>query len=444
MIQSILDFDINKLFGTKCLIYLIFSSLFIVSLLNQWVLLGWMIIIPFAFVYKYGLNDGFLLTLLVYQLRQMCNNEILSVPITSVPICQIVYYIVILIISVYFIIHINTERTTVSIIYYLLLFSIYTVISSSINSSYPVVAFFKTFLYIIPFIGILCGISNSQRNDWIDIIFILLCSYFVLNLIFIPNHDAYLHSTRELFRGISAHSNQLGFLCVLFQAIIWTIYKNMNVLTFILTASNFIILYLTMARGQIIAILLLSLIYFLTYNINLQQKAILVVLFLIILVLFHAELMNIFTDIMNSKYKTQSSNAFVVSRQGQFERIFDQFKSNPLMGTGFNVPYVKGLRDTSFYFSLPVEDGNLFFALLCQSGIIGFILFFLAYGRIFINGKGALLFFSPILICISEMTFFSTNNVGILLYFFYAIYISNGVDEHLKRNIHSQSAKQYI
>ncbi len=434
MIQSVLDFDLKRLFSEKSLYFLTFAVIFAISLLNKWLLITWLIITPVFFIFKYGVNDGFLMTLLVYQFRQMCNNQDLCIPITTVPIGQLIYYIVIIVSSFYFILHVNTEKIDRGIFYLLVLFSVYAALSSFVNSSYPIVALFKIILYAIPFIGTICGVSNSKRTDWVNLIFILLCSFMTLNLIFISNNDAYLHSKLELFRGLSAHSNQLGFLCVLFQAIIWTKYNNIDLSTIIISILNLIILCLTMARGQIIAFLILAVIFLLTCKIDIQKKAMLIIFLMIIAVIFSSRLMDIFIEFMNSKYRTSGSNVFSASRGEQFERIMNQFWNNPLTGTGFNVPFIKGVRDSSFYFSLPTEDGNLFFALLCQTGIIGLVLFTLAYGRIFINGKGTLLFFSPILICISEMTFFSTNNVGLLLYFFYAIFINNGVKELFRGN----------
>lgn len=115
------------------------------------------------------------------------------------------------------------------------------------------------------------------------------------------------------------------------------------------------------------------------------------------------------------------------SREDQYEVFLTKFSNNPLIGSGFMVPYVEDLWSWSFSFSLLVESGNLFYAVLGDLGIIGFLLFLVTYGFIYFSGSKkqgrALLFFAPIFINMGEMVFFSTNNNAIILYVMIAAFL---------------------
>lgn len=120
------------------------------------------------------------------------------------------------------------------------------------------------------------------------------------------------------------------------------------------------------------------------------------------------------------------------SRDFLIEKNISRFLSNPFLGTGFNVPYVQGLKDYSFSFDLIVENGSFYSAILGDIGIVGCALFIIAYGVIFKLGfkRGSLiLFLMPFIVTAAEAMFFSTNNMAILFYFSFGIYLANSLED---------------
>jgi hypothetical protein len=143
-------------------------------------------------------------------------------------------------------------------------------------------------------------------------------------------------------------------------------------------------------------------------------------------------LLTITTDVTDSirniMFKGHFDSLFY-SRTNQIGRNLERFFSHPLIGTGFNVPYNQELRSWAFSFEMVVENGNIILAILADTGIFGMILFILAYAKLYFAGRGMLstIFFVPFAVSMGEMSFFSTNNFGIIMYFMLAIFLADGI-----------------
>ena len=113
------------------------------------------------------------------------------------------------------------------------------------------------------------------------------------------------------------------------------------------------------------------------------------------------------------------------SRMGQIGRFQQKFEAHPFFGTGFMVPYKEGLVSYTMNFDLYVEQGNVFLAVLSELGILGIIYWAIMNVWLFIEGNKNYihLFAAPFIISSGEMVFFSTNSLGTILCFLFAIYL---------------------
>lgn len=144
---------------------------------------------------------------------------------------------------------------------------------------------------------------------------------------------------------------------------------------------------------------------------------------------FVPDLLEIFYDFL-AKGTDGIVESVIASRGGLTENLLGNFYSRPLIGTGFAVPvlpYRLYIISTEFV----VEPGNLFFAVLSYGGIIGFLLF--SYYMLTILWSNLRYFkeliylpLATILVSMGEMVFFSSNNLGPILYMFLAVYAFYG------------------
>ena len=77
------------------------------------------------------------------------------------------------------------------------------------------------------------------------------------------------------------------------------------------------------------------------------------------------------------------------------------------------------------------RDGQQVFVMLAFMVLPLVLLFVFTYSLIYIKGDKSMpiLFFAPFLISMGEMAFFSTNSYGLIMYFFIAIYLIDGIKE---------------
>ena len=403
--------------------YFFFCFLFLLSFINNVMLSGWLIFIT-LFLTCVKKSQGAIIAFLWIQLRSLMNPGI-AVSISSVAILK---WLCIFYLSIYLLVLFRYKsRAYLKILPYFVFFALYLVIVQFFVSSYPIVSLFKIIAWIIPFLAIVKGITANSAINWIYMINRLLGILIFGSLLTIPFNFAYLRNGHAL-QGLLNHPNMFGIVIVLFLAGWMFEHKNkLSLATIVVAGLSFILIYLSESRTSLISAVILCFAYIFFSNIRCGIKIIILILLLI------AGLFIIFTEnsIKNIivEFLLKGGTGFsdiVNSREDQISANISRYLENPILGTGFSVPYVKGVISYSFSFDLIVENGNIIFALLGDIGILGSLFFLFCYARILFLGKPSsfVLFLAPFLICLGEMVFFSTNNLAPLLYMFFAIYMS--------------------
>lgn len=403
--------------------YSIDLFLFLLSFFNSYILMIWLVTLVIYKVLKLRI-EGAIEALILIQLRSVLNPGI-AVDISEASIIKWICVFALsffLFCSCYYL----SSRRIKSTIWIIILFSAYLAVSSLLTSSYPTVAVFKVVSYAFPFVSIILGIFNSKQIVWIKRINFFLGILILFSFVTIPIPIAYLRNGR-FFQGLTNHPNMFGILTALFLAgVFFQQYKKFSLSTAAIFVMCLVMLWFSRSRTGMLSSIVFFIIYILCLEISTIKKIVLS-LFITSIVFSVAVIYGgktVWDYIQEFLYKGYE-DSIVYSRLGIIDWGLARFKTNPWLGTGFNVPYEKGVRDFGFSFDLIVENGNLFLALLGDAGIIGALLFLVCYGNIFKKGKGVVLFLAPILISLGEMTFFSTNNIGIILYLYYGIYLAN-------------------
>jgi len=329
--------------------------------------------------------------------------------------------------------NIRVRKNINKILFPVILYLIYSSVSSFISSSLPLVSLMKIFSYGFVFIGVLIGVYITfHEYDWIAWLHKLLLSIIILSLILYGLGLGFHPTNLSLFRGAVNHPNILGTTVVLFIALNIAIlqlgnHKN-HFIYHLLIIISLIIIWWSRARTSLIAAVFLLITYILLLNKDLLKKAALIDIFLIIsicILFFTPDLLNILSNFL-AKGNEDIVESVIASRGAQIEGLINNFYKSPIIGTGFAVPvlpYRSYIISTQFV----VEPGNLFFAVLSYGGIIGLLLFIYYMVSILLSNRQYFkeLIYLPlatILVSMGEMVFFSTNNMGPILYMFLAIY----------------------
>lgn len=312
--------------------------------------------------------------------------------------------------------------------YWIILFSIYNIITAFLFSSLPMVAVAKIFSYIFVFIAVLIGIAYTNKYvNWIEWMFKLLFLLIIPSILIINTKIAYLRNGRG-FQGFTNQPNMFGILSVLFIAVTLAYIKiyNKDKNYYLIVALSFFMIILSKSRTSFISSSVIILLYLLFLEKEKIFKFILADFFSAFLIISLIIEQDIIKPFINFMYK-HSNNNILSSRINQVSGLLNNFLERPLFGNGFLVPV---LPYRSFGFSLDyiVEPGNLLLSLLSYSGIIGFIIFSIFILKLILSNKNNLnkliyLPLSTLMISMGEMVFFSTNNIGIWLYMFIAIYV---------------------
>ncbi|WP_162607482.1 O-antigen polymerase [Thomasclavelia spiroformis] len=316
---------------------------------------------------------------------------------------------------------------------------IYVLIISLIFSGYPTISIFKYFSYCFPFISIMYGIiCTAKKINWLNHLYYLFTILIIGSLLSIPFPYAY-YSSRNWFAGLTNQSNMFGILAAMYVAILLTkLMKEKSKFLFFNLIITICMAWMSNSRTGMLSIVLCLIIYII-YEIFLRVNIKLLALILISIFIITVTPLSNFvqssisaflfkgsdsTEIINSN---NISNIFS-SREGQKNTFLEKYEKNKIFGTGFQVPINENHRDWSLNFSTIVEPGNLLYAVIGDIGLIGFFIFTILYFTIFIskiNIKKILLFIIPFAISSGEMVFFSTNNIAIILYVLFGIYLSN-------------------
>lgn len=329
------------------------------------------------------------------------------------------------------------NATTHTFIFLETFFCIYICIISFFNSTYPLVSIFKCFSYGFVFICVVVGISCSEIFvDWSMVLYRYLTALMLGSLIISPLPVSY-YSNAHWFMGATNQSQMFGITAVIYSAfaLLQIMKGNRSLFQYLMIISVMVLTFFSGSRTGLIATILCVLYGYYIEVIKNRRLNVLVVSVLIMLIVlfFYAEpAQEIFRNfILKDAFGTSTSditiNSITASRRGQYEIFLNKFDNNKWIGSGFMVPYVAGVQSWEFSFGLLVENGNLFYSILGDLGIVGFLFFIFVYGYIWVEGEKKdgriVLFVAPFLVCMGEMIFFSTNNNAILLYVMFAIFL---------------------
>lgn len=313
------------------------------------------------------------------------------------------------------------------IIFPVVLYLVYSALSSFIFSNLPIVALMKILSYGFIFIGMLIGIYNTINYfDWIDWIYKQLLLIVIFSIPLIPFEVGYLIS-RISFQGITNQPNMFGIILVLFivvNIVMLQLNKHkMAIIGHLLNILSFFLIWQSNSRTSLISALVLIIVYLLLSNLNLLKKGLVLiaVTIFILLILINTDILS---ELQGFIYK--GADDLLYSRAGQISTLTESIEANPLFGTGFAVP-VLPYRSYAISTEFIVEPGNLILSVLAYGGIIGFIIFNLYMLNIILSNARNFryLIFLPlatVMISMGEMVFFSSNNIGPWLYMFIGIY----------------------
>lgn len=404
---------------------------FIVSLVNNTALLVITFLAPIIFIVFFK-QRGALLSFVFIQLRSILNPGLFS---QYEGTASIVKWGMIFLLSLYLIVNCLSQlknRKIKDVVFWTSIFGLYCILSSLYVSSYPTVATFKTISYVVPYISIILGIHSVNDGDWIKRFITPLGVLLLLSILVFRSSVGY-YRNGVAFQGLFSHPNVFGVMLALFVAGFLYVEKKLEVRQIVTVAIAMFLAITSESRTGILSIVIAVIVYLLT----LQMKTV-VRVFLIAALSLAIVLLIMITDVTDSIYEILFKghyDSLFYSRTNQIGQNIERFLAHPITGTGFNVPYYQGTQNWSFSFDMVVENGNIILALLADTGIIGTVLFFVAYSKLYLSGRGMLatIFFVPFIVSMGEMSFFSTNNFGIIMYFMLAVFLSDGI-----KNKHSQ------
>ncbi|WP_270912384.1 O-antigen ligase family protein [Staphylococcus saprophyticus] len=302
---------------------------------------------------------------------------------------------------------------------------------SFIGTDYYVMSFLKTLNYFVPLLIIVSLITLISEKEkflfWFSNIFkIMIC----ISLLLIKSPIGYLRNGFS-FQGIFNHPNLFGIILVLgiLTILIEMAVKNkISIMNIIIVLLGVYELILSNSRTSLLSFVVCLIIFFMFSNIKKSIKIIsIITTFLIGILVYIIPTTNNF--ITNYIQKGQSSDEILLSRYGQIDNTLYVLQNSPVFGIGFGIPVNRTSLELN---SFTYEAGNLFFGLLSYVGILGlciyiFYLIYVIFIQKSINNLMLSLFLGSILINMGELVMFSSNNVGIICYVIWGIYIQESM-----------------
>lgn len=305
------------------------------------------------------------------------------------------------------------------------LFGLSALVSVIFWGSYPVAGIIKVVSFLLVLVSVILAAVDCRVNfDLETYVYHYLGCFMVVSFLVIPFSGAYMiGSTGMLFRGIWDHPNDFGVLCVLFLTLMMVRNKEIKSLHYILICVVFIMIYLSNARGAMIAACVIFVIFFMRFSKGKERLMMGGIIAICLLALTFTSFRN---DITKFFLKNHSSSIVSLemfsSREELTELATERFDSNPIMGRGLLIPYEQGIRNYTTSVE-GIEPGNLFLELLAGTGVVGTVLFgvMLLHFLISSMGQRKLYVLAIVLASISEVSFFSVNNYGCLFYLLLAL-----------------------
>ena len=322
------------------------------------------------------------------------------------------------------------NRKVSSVLICAFLFAFFALLSSLLNSSYPVVAVLKIFSFVVPFVAVLCGVTATREYRWKEYFVVLFGMLFAVSFVLIP-FDRFRIVNAD-FQGVFNHVNCCGIVGALYIAVLLHLdtFKKYTKIRAIILILTLIMIYLSASRTGLFSALLTIAFY---YAFSKESKAakVLLTLGISVLLLFFvlASRSSLLSDILETAnefiYKSNAESIWS-SRSKAIAVAKEKFANSNLFGSGFMVPWMQGFTSYELSFDLVVEPGNIVWSILGDTGIVGAVLFVLLIINIFSHGEKRNLFLliAALSINMGEMVFFSSNNMAILVWFVIALYLS--------------------
>lgn len=404
----------------------LFFGLFFISFFHS--VLCTLFYISLLYYYRFGIK-GCIKVLILSTIRGVLNPALASVALGAN-----LKLLIILVTSVLIIIYAKPKekerRKLNNVINVVVLYCIFSAVSSFIFSSYPITAFFKIVSFVLPFIAVLKGIAVTYESyDWMEYFCGIFFTLFVVSFLLIP-FDSFRIVNAD-FQGAFNHVNIFGILAALFIVVILEskIFFRGKRLRYIVILAVLYMIYLSASRTGFAVALLVLLMNFITSKKKVENKIVFLfflfcALILLLIIVPDNMLQTIQKNVVEFIWKNNADSLWE-SREQLIEVAKQKYEAHPIFGSGFMIPYIEGKWDLGLYLGLQVEPGNIFWAVLGDTGIIGSILFTIFILTICLQGKLAdiHMLIGVIGVNMGEMVFFSSNNISILLYFLIALYI---------------------
>lgn len=405
---------------------ILFIVLFFLSFISSGI--GALFTIILMFYWKYG-TEGAIKALILITTRGIMSNAVAATPLFSSFRWIIIVGSSLVALLKASIPELNKGKINRTIIA-VTTFSVMVIIASFLSGSYPVTSMFKVISFTLPFIAVMVGVlATSEYYNWNDYFTLFYSVLFIISAMLIP--FARFRITNSDFQGVFNHVNMFGIVAAIYIAAVLNsdFFDNHRRIRFLIIAGVLGMIYLSSSRTGMFTAIITIVVYELFSGGSIASRFLYIILIIFIglgIVFFAPG--NIFLDLKDVIYSFVFKNNYDsiwASRQAIIAQYQIKYESNPMFGRGFMTPYVLGFVNYALDFNLVVEPGNLIWALLGDTGIIGTFLFGFLFLVILSCGKTRKIY---LLICafvinMGEMVFFSSNNMSILLYLMIALYM---------------------
>lgn len=400
-------------------------TFFVISFFNNTLLMAYLIFL-LCWAFFSGREEKNIESLIWIQIRSLLNP---GIAVSFSGTTSILKWGVIFALSLLIFTYKSKYRNRIGKVYFcFIIYTIYLLFSAWIVSSYPTVASFKIMSYIIPFIAIMKGITDTRYIGWMKRTITPLGWLIFLSVFLIPLPVGYLRNGYA-FQGFFNHPNVFGVMLSLFLAGYLYLQNQYGIKEIIVSSIIVAFSVMSGSRTGMFSCVVAIMLFVLSKEVRKGAKTKIWVTLTIIVLIIALLLNGSFAEGINNLIFKGHEDSLFYSRVNQIDNNLERFKNSPVLGTGLNVPYREGFTSFKFSFDLVVENGNLALALLGDTGIVGTILFFISYLYVFLRGyeNKCLIFILPFVVSMGEQSFFSTNNFGMILYLFISIYLADGL-----------------
>ena len=282
-------------------------------------------------------------------------------------------------------------------------------------------------------------LEHDRMKKWITRFF-LLVALSSLPFLLIPEVGYTLHEDK--FQGVLLHPQTFGLFIALVTVIFFGYLFEKNKFSLRLLGIIFLLcslIFLSKSRTagfSLIIALVFSFSFFFILNFFIRKKKLSIfksffiftlLLFSIIFLLFNSEIKNQIIYFFNKDTSTDIDSllqTYLKSRAVLIQPIIENIKKDFIVGIGFGVssdPLMMIIHRDPFLnlpISAPIEKGIIFFSILEELGIFGFILFMIwiliLFYKAMMNGISSIMVLILILSSnIGEATLFSVGGIGL-------------------------------